>query len=94
MKKTMIAALAFFFALGISLDVSAQSDSKPSKRDRSGAVVVNTTPVKASSSHAAGSLLEATNKSKSVATIQEADVVRRKPSKWQRSKMVRKDAME
>ena len=92
MKKTMIAALALFFALGISLDVSAQSEGKkPSKADRATAMKT----VKASTINTGSTLLDATNKSKTVATIEEADVVRRKPSKYERKAvMIRKDAME
>ncbi len=91
MKKTMIAALALFFALGISLDVSAQGKGKkPAKSDRATALKT----VKASTTNTGSTLLDATNKSKTVATIEEADVVRRKPSKWERRAVVPKDAME
>lgn len=89
----MIAALALFLGLGLSLDVSAQSDGgKISKAQRSTKSSLKVTD--ASATNAANSLLSATTKSKQVATLQEADILRQKPTKAQRSaRYIRKDAM-
>lgn len=90
----MIAALALFLGLGLTLDVSAQSDGgKISKSQRASKSSLKVT--EASSSNAASSLISATHKSKQVATLEEADVLRRKPTKRERSaRYIRKDAMD
>ncbi len=90
----MIAALALFLSLGLTLEVSAQSDGgKISKSDRASKTSLKVS--EASSSSTASTLLSATTKSKQVATFEQADVLRQKPSKAQRSsRYIRKDAMD